>query len=1037
MLSAILYGRNDSHGYNLHKRAALSLNCIAEVLAGETDEIIFVDYNTPDELPTFIEAIGDTLTDRCKRLLRVLRVRPSQHARLAGPTRLVALESQSRNIAVRRANPANKWILSTNTDMIFCPLKGHASLTDVIGGLKDGFYHLPRYEVPEGFWERLDRMDPVANIAAMAANARRFHLNEIVYGAYDNLYEAPGDFQLFLREDLEAIRGFDESMILGWHVDSNIARRMRLLRGKVETAVGELNGYHCGHTRQATSLHGGNRTENDFHHYVADVSSPVADSQADNWGAPGEAIEEIRLTTADRYFDALSAAVKAEGPASSEATYNDSSFNKVTYGADHVLPHLCDLLFNLPGHQTVLYFGADRALLGGLHAFLTGAGRDPSFLVPDLPALIGDTAAWTDVAAAVPLTAALEQADLIVLQYPSADVEPLAARHAQEWLCQRFLFSLAAVEEARQKATGSPPRRIMVVNGIHNGLTQPLEYLLAPTVMPFSSRIRQGFLTASVTAADRPGVEQPVYERLRRRLPFSVYDRGLIDRVIGSLKAGKPLRGWERLAPEIAAIASAPAVTAKSFGLSQAQADAALQAAADAMVQPIARLAEPPKVVGPREGIGNRLCSGSDWDSAPWLQTAAAFFNLDALDFRNRTRWMWERVSLADAAQRHLPVNPFDAAAPRPRVLFIADAPDSLAAILAHIGYEVRYALAEDFVAGRASANWKAVLESSSLTFPDTWKPFDPAEGGKFQAMVSPLPCLFERNAEALDAVLAGIHQHMQPGALFLVTAPVQINEVAYEGALGLAEWKTLYAPSGPLGARGFAPVGGMDASIPLDSAVRYAFEDNPQETMRGLSYGFFASFITPALIAAAWPADLRPAPAQRAALAPSTDLSWTVPVPYLGAKATLEILRGTGPAQAQGLAGRAAQVLDSGLASIPLGPLARNVLPSAVTPDGARRSPTGLSLEAEGDDVEAGPWLILSLDAGAADRLVLQVEGDAPIHEAVTVIHGVGSGPISIEGSRITADSREGPLGRVAVAVRFAASANLSRLTGWTEAKI
>jgi hypothetical protein len=53
MISVILYGRNDSYGYNLHKRAALSLNCIAELLTHDQDEILFVDYNTPDDFPTF------------------------------------------------------------------------------------------------------------------------------------------------------------------------------------------------------------------------------------------------------------------------------------------------------------------------------------------------------------------------------------------------------------------------------------------------------------------------------------------------------------------------------------------------------------------------------------------------------------------------------------------------------------------------------------------------------------------------------------------------------------------------------------------------------------------------------------------------------------------------------------------------------------------------------------------------------------------------------------------------------------------------
>src|SRR6516165_10212233 len=118
MISAILYGRNDNYGYNLHKRAALSFNCIAEVL-DETDEIVFVDYNTPDDLPTFPEAIQDTLTKRARGLLRIFRVRPRLHDRFKSKTHLMALEPVARNVAIRRSEPSNRWILSTNTDMIF------------------------------------------------------------------------------------------------------------------------------------------------------------------------------------------------------------------------------------------------------------------------------------------------------------------------------------------------------------------------------------------------------------------------------------------------------------------------------------------------------------------------------------------------------------------------------------------------------------------------------------------------------------------------------------------------------------------------------------------------------------------------------------------------------------------------------------------------------------------------------------------------------------------------------------------------------
>src|SRR5882724_9076246 len=110
MFSVIIYGRNDSHGYNLHKRAAISFNAIAEVMSDPDDEILFVDYNTPDDHPTFPEAIHDTLTEKCKKHMRVFRVRPEHHAPLKSKTHLVALEAQSRNLALRRSNPCNRWI---------------------------------------------------------------------------------------------------------------------------------------------------------------------------------------------------------------------------------------------------------------------------------------------------------------------------------------------------------------------------------------------------------------------------------------------------------------------------------------------------------------------------------------------------------------------------------------------------------------------------------------------------------------------------------------------------------------------------------------------------------------------------------------------------------------------------------------------------------------------------------------------------------------------------------------------------------------
>src|SRR4051812_32622914 len=104
MISVLVYGRNDSHGYNHHRRIALSLNCLAEVLTDSADEIIFVDYNTPDELPTAVEALADTLSERCLGMMRVLRVPAALHTEhYSRRTHLGLVEPVARNAGARRS----------------------------------------------------------------------------------------------------------------------------------------------------------------------------------------------------------------------------------------------------------------------------------------------------------------------------------------------------------------------------------------------------------------------------------------------------------------------------------------------------------------------------------------------------------------------------------------------------------------------------------------------------------------------------------------------------------------------------------------------------------------------------------------------------------------------------------------------------------------------------------------------------------------------------------------------------------------------
>jgi len=366
MISVIVYGRNDSYGYNLAKRAAISLNCIAHVLDHEDDEIIFVDCNTPNDIPTFPESIADTLTPRAKDLLRVLRLRPEQYERGKNGTKFKVLEPLCRNIAIRRSNPANRWILNTNTDMVFTPLEDEVSLSRIVSQLPDGFYELPRFEMPESLWESTNRMDPLAVIRSFRCWGLRLHIDEIVTASQETLFDGPGDFQLALRSQFFEINGMNEQMVLGWHVDSNLCRRMWLLNGETRTILDRLHAFHCDHTRIQTVYHvAGKSTENSLADFFVNVTTPFVPEQALTWGMPDEEIEEILLD--EHHMSRIQVALEVMLPGMNRPITGLSMLNNFDVGLHydnlHAFPYIADIIANFSPGQQFGYFGGNAQML--------------------------------------------------------------------------------------------------------------------------------------------------------------------------------------------------------------------------------------------------------------------------------------------------------------------------------------------------------------------------------------------------------------------------------------------------------------------------------------------------------------------------------------------------------------------------------------------------------------------------------------------------------------------------------------------------
>ncbi|HEY1727965.1 MAG TPA: hypothetical protein VGG22_06315 [Candidatus Baltobacteraceae bacterium] len=474
---------------------------MAEILTDPDDEIIFVDYNTPDDFPTFPEAIQDTLTAKARAALRILRVRPSQHERFQDKTHLVCLEPIARNVGIRRSNPTNRWILSTNTDMVFYP-RNNKSLSEIVSSLPDAYYHLPRFEVPESLWEGANRMDPDGTISSFGTWGRELHLNEIVYTSLSDVrYDGPGDFQLMLRSDIWNIHGFHESMLVGWHVDSNIARRLSLIPRALGDVVDELYGYHCDHTRQVTPAHKARGIQNDQKIYYENVTGADVRAQSKTWGLADEIVEEIRVDpTGNTYLVALQSAIDAPLDKPTTTGYSSTSFNHLDYPIEHVAPFLADSLASYPRDTVLGWSGAKRSLLRRFARVWKALGfsapimvfADAKWLGPDLPV----NCVW------MPWEEAIERATVFVFDWGKPDEGPPLA----EWLFQndpiiqhvtRDFRRAVRSERYRVERNPSAARRFIGINAICNSVEGVFNNNVGAALTPLATHIRQGFLNAT------------------------------------------------------------------------------------------------------------------------------------------------------------------------------------------------------------------------------------------------------------------------------------------------------------------------------------------------------------------------------------------------------------------------------------------------------------------------------------------------------------------------------------------------------------
>ncbi len=496
MISVIIYGRNDSHGYNLHKRAVIFFNTLAELLTHPDDEIVFADCNTPEGLPTFPEVLQDILTPAARARIRVIRIpAPSFRERFPN-SKLPALEAFSRNVALRRTRPENPWVLSTNSDLVFIPKHAGRSLSELAARLAPHHYLLPRYNIPEWLWESLDRTRVEECNRNIAEWAVRFHLKEICRHKTDIGFDSCGDFQLVPRSTLFNIQGFDEAMRLGWHVDANLARRLFLHGGPPRSLEEELEGYHLNHNLQANLLHAAEVEFNDFTRFYDNCQEAELPLQRDSWGLQGVHLEEIRLPS--RRFAAFRHALgqalpRPAGPPvvcdGSSDTFNSNLF----YATERVVPYLANFIAALEPGTRIAYFGVHGELVAALHRFLSASEHPHQLLVSREMCRL--SLEMEQKGEALALDELEERADLFVIDVflgdfipspPPERLQEVLQEHRLQLYAQAVLMAVRELSrrEVKRLQQHRFPRRFIFLG--HQGtefegyLTQDFRFTLGP-----------------------------------------------------------------------------------------------------------------------------------------------------------------------------------------------------------------------------------------------------------------------------------------------------------------------------------------------------------------------------------------------------------------------------------------------------------------------------------------------------------------------------------------------------------------------------
>ena len=275
-LGAVVITRNDNYGGDLITKLFYNLSC----LINSMEEVYLIDWNSPDNISTF--KILKYMLPRTGKLHHI-QIPQEKVKELTNQYSITqnCVEVLARNIGIRRLSTDYK--IAINADVISLNRESidqgiiDSETFHVVARKEMNFYHAMSCETIPGAQRFYDEMHSKKHVFNQHGDGSP--LPDDTWSLITNC----GDFQMAHTKIWDAIKGYEESLVLPGYADSNIQKKASLAGFKL-ALIRNIPIFHCVHYPNSGSSGGTIAGVTPWNDMNSSLMNFIQTTNKDTWG---------------------------------------------------------------------------------------------------------------------------------------------------------------------------------------------------------------------------------------------------------------------------------------------------------------------------------------------------------------------------------------------------------------------------------------------------------------------------------------------------------------------------------------------------------------------------------------------------------------------------------------------------------------------------------------------------------------------------------------------------------------------------------